>query len=99
MQAILDRFRNEGYRYTLQPRQLGRHSVDEFLFDSKEGFCEHYAGAFVVLMRALDVPARVVTGYQGADLLPVDGYYIVRQSAAPACQYSAQACAALCRTR
>ena len=84
VQAILDRFRNEGYRYTLRPRQLGRHSVDEFLFDSKEGFCEHYAGAFVVLMRALDVPARVVTGYQGGEVNPVDGYVTVRQSDAHA---------------
>ncbi|HVJ59718.1 MAG TPA: DUF3488 and transglutaminase-like domain-containing protein [Burkholderiaceae bacterium] len=84
VQAILERFRNDGYRYTLRPRPLGRHSVDEFLFDTKEGFCEHYAAAFVVLMRALDVPARVVTGYQGGEVNPVDGYVTVRQSDAHA---------------
>ena len=84
VQAILERFRTDGYRYTLRPGRLGRHSVDEFLFDSKEGFCEHYAGAFVVLMRALEVPARVVTGYQGGEVNPVDGYVTVRQSDAHA---------------
>jgi len=76
--------REGGFSYTLAPGEYGRNAVDEFWFDRKEGFCEHFAAAFVVLMRALDVPARVVTGYQGADLLPVDGFYIVRQSAAHA---------------
>jgi hypothetical protein len=58
--------------------------VDEFLFGSKSGFCEHYASSFVFLMRAAGVPARVVTGYQGGDINPVDGYMIVRQSDAHA---------------
>jgi hypothetical protein len=76
--------RDGGFSYTLAPGEYGRNAIDEFWFDRKEGFCEHFAAAFVVLMRALDVPARVVTGYQGADPLPMDGFFIVRQSAAHA---------------
>ncbi|MFA5083496.1 MAG: transglutaminase domain-containing protein, partial [Hydrogenophilaceae bacterium] len=58
---------------------LGEHGVDDFLFLTRRGFCEHYAGAFTVLMRAAGVPARVVTGYQGGERNPVGGYWIVRQ--------------------
>ena len=82
--AVLDHFRRGDYTYTVTPPSLGRHSVDEFLFDTRLGFCEHYASAFVVLMRALGVPARVVTGYQGGELNPVDGFVAVRQSDAHA---------------
>jgi protein-glutamine gamma-glutamyltransferase len=82
--AVLDHFRRGDYRYTMSPPPLGRHSVDEFLFDTRLGFCEHYASAFVFLMRALDVPARVVTGYQGGELNPVDGFMTVRQADAHA---------------
>jgi transglutaminase-like putative cysteine protease len=82
--AVLTRFRREGYRYTLEPPVLGRHTVDEFLFETKAGFCEHYASAFVTLMRALDVPARVVTGYQGGEYNPIDDYLTVRQADAHA---------------
>ena len=84
VRAVLDHFRNGGFRYTLEPPLLGRDSVDEFLFNSRLGYCEHYASAFVVLMRALDVPARVVTGYQGGEINPVDGFMTVRQSDAHA---------------
>jgi len=77
-------FRVERLQYTTEPRLLGRDSVDEFLFDSREGFCEHFSSAFVFLMRAAGVPARVVTGYQGGDLNPVDGRFTVRQSDAHA---------------
>ncbi|MFS2007256.1 DUF3488 and DUF4129 domain-containing transglutaminase family protein [Duganella sp. CT11-25] len=83
-ELVLARFRKQAYRYTLEPPLLGRDAVDEFLFDSKAGFCEHYAGAYVVLMRAMGVPARVVTGYQGGEMNPVDGYLTVRQSDAHA---------------
>ncbi len=73
------------YRYSLfPPLAVGPHATDEFLFDTRVGFCEHYAGAFVVLMRAAGVPARVVTGYQGGEINPVDGYFTVRQSDAHA---------------
>jgi len=84
LQAVLDHFRDGGFRYTLEPPLLGRDSIDEFLFDSRLGYCEHYASAFVVLMRAMQVPARVVTGYQGGELNPVDGFMTVRQSDAHA---------------
>ena len=82
--AVLNHFRRGGYHYTLQPPVLGRDSIDEFLFETRLGFCEHYASAFVVLMRAVGIPARVVTGYQGGEVNPVDGYLTVRQSDAHA---------------
>lgn len=72
------------FTYTLSPPPLGASSVDGFLFDTKKGFCEHYAGSFVFLMRAAGVPARVVTGYQGGQLNPMGDYLIVRQSDAHA---------------
>ena len=76
--------RSGGFEYTLQPPLLADNIVDEFLFDTKRGFCEHFAGAFTFLMRAAGVPARVVTGYQGGDANPVDEYHIIRQSDAHA---------------
>jgi transglutaminase-like putative cysteine protease len=76
--------RDQRFVYTLLPPALGRNSVDEFLFDTKRGFCEHFASAFVVLMRSAGVPARVVTGYQGGDFNPLDGYITVRQAEAHA---------------
>jgi protein-glutamine gamma-glutamyltransferase len=83
--ALLQRIRTEGYSYTLAPGEYAsRDTIDEFWFDRRAGFCEHFAAAFVVVMRALDVPARVVTGYQGTDPAPVDGFYVVRQSSAHA---------------
>lgn len=84
IQATLQRLRTGGYRYTLDPGVYGANTADEFWFDRKEGFCEHIASAFVVLMRAMDIPARVVTGYQGGERNAVDGYWIVRQSDAHA---------------
>jgi transglutaminase-like putative cysteine protease len=81
---VLRRFRDEAYSYTMEPPLLGRDSVDEFLYRTRAGFCEHYASAFVVLMRAAGVPARVVTGYQGGEINPVDGFLTVRQSDAHA---------------
>ncbi len=86
--AVLERtvahFRGGAYAYTLSPQLLAGDSVDGFLFDSREGFCEHFASAFVFLMRAAGVPARVVTGYQGGQINPVDGVLVVRQSDAHA---------------
>ncbi len=79
VQALLTRFARGGYTYTLEPPLLGRDSVDEFLFDTRRGFCEHFAGSFVFVMRAAGIPARVVTGYQGGEINPVDGYMEVRQ--------------------
>lgn len=82
--AVLRYFREQQFRYTLEPPALGRNAMDEFLFGSRAGFCEHYASAFVILMRGAGVPARVVTGYQGGEINPVDGYMTVRQSDAHA---------------
>jgi transglutaminase-like putative cysteine protease len=76
--------RQGGYTYTLEPPLLGPDSVDEFLFATKAGFCEHFSSAFVFLMRAAGVPARVVTGYQGGELNSVDSIVSVRQSDAHA---------------
>jgi protein-glutamine gamma-glutamyltransferase len=76
--------RNGRFTYTLEPPLLGEHSVDEFIFSTKEGFCEHFTSAFVFLMRAAGVPARVITGYQGGDVNPVDRIVTVRQSEAHA---------------
>ena len=84
VQAVLERLRTGGYSYTLSPGVFGANTADEFWFDLKVGFCEHIASSFVVLMRALDVPARIVTGYQGGELNPVDGFWTVRQSDAHA---------------
>lgn len=82
--AVLSDFRNENFVYTLSPPLLGQHAVDEFLFDTRRGFCEHYASAFTVLMRAAGIPARVVTGYQGGQVNPVGDYVLIRQADAHA---------------
>jgi len=82
--AALALFREQAFYYTLSPPLLGRDSVDDFLFRTRQGFCEHYASAFVFLMRAAGVPARVVTGYQGGERNAFGGYLIVRQSDAHA---------------
>jgi len=82
--AVLAHIRSGGFTYTLEPGTYGGDAVDEFWLDRKVGFCEHFAAAYVVVMRALDVPARIVTGYQGVDPGPQDGYWIVRQSNAHA---------------
>jgi len=81
--AVLANFRDH-FEYTLEPERLGHDAVDEFLFDSRKGFCEHFSGAFVYIMRAAGLPARVVNGYQGGERNPVDGYYTIRQSDAHA---------------
>lgn len=83
--AALRYFSQQGFQYTLEPPALpGSNNIDDFLFGSKQGFCEHYAAAFTFLMRAAGIPARVVTGYQGGDYNDLGGYYIVRQSDAHA---------------
>ncbi|MDD5335527.1 MAG: DUF3488 and transglutaminase-like domain-containing protein [Rhodoferax sp.] len=82
--AVLERLRSGGYSYTLEPGVFGRDSADEFWFDRKAGFCEHIASSFVILMRSLGIPARIVTGYQGGENNAVDGFFVVRQSDAHA---------------
>jgi protein-glutamine gamma-glutamyltransferase len=81
---VLSYFRDNGFVYTLNPDLLGRDAMDGFLFDTRRGFCEHYASAFTYLMRAAGIPARVVIGYQGGKMNPLDDYMIVRQSDAHA---------------
>ncbi len=79
IEAVLAHFRNEEFFYTLNPELLGDNPVDAFLFDTREGFCEHYASAFTFLMRAANIPSRVVTGYQGGEINSYDGILTVRQ--------------------
>lgn len=80
----LQYFREQPFYYTLYPPLLGSNPVDEFLFESRRGFCEHYASSFVTLMRIAAVPARLVTGYQGGEINPLGGHLVVRQSDAHA---------------
>lgn len=72
------------FSYTLRVDQVKVNAIDYFLFESKRGFCEHFASSFVFLMRSAGIPARIVIGYQGGELNDVDQYYIVRQSDAHA---------------
>lgn len=85
--ALLEHIRTQDFTYTLTPGRYGvesPHVIDEFWLDRRLGFCEHFASAFVVLMRAMDVPARIVTGFQGWDAEPQDGYLVVRNANAHA---------------
>ncbi len=80
VRQVLDFFASGKFFYTLEPPRLGRNSVDDFLFDSKRGYCEHFASAFAFMMRAADIPARIVGGYLGGERNPFANYLIVRQS-------------------
>jgi transglutaminase-like putative cysteine protease len=84
VRAVLTFLRTNGFSYSLTPPPLGAAPIDEFLFDTRTGFCGHYASAFVDLMRAGGVPARVVTGYLGGQWNPYDDSLVVRQSDAHA---------------
>lgn len=84
VQGVMDRLRTGGYEYTLNPGVYGQNTADEFWFDRKAGFCEHIASSFVILMRAMNVPARIVTGYQGGERNNVDGFWTLRQADAHA---------------
>jgi transglutaminase-like putative cysteine protease len=82
--AVLAWFRDNGLEYTLEPGVTTLDSVDTTLFDSKRGFCGHFASSYAMMMRAAGIPARIVTGYLGGEWNPVGGYFIVRQSDAHA---------------
>ena len=84
MRQAIAYFRDSRLEYTLTPPLLGENTVDEFVFDTKRGFCEHFSSAFAFMMRAANVPARIVTGYQGGEINPVDRYMEVRQAEAHA---------------
>ncbi|MDQ2075547.1 DUF3488 and transglutaminase-like domain-containing protein [Marinimicrobium sp. ABcell2] len=78
IERLLEHYR-ASFHYTLQPQTLGRHSVDEFLWDTQAGFCEHFASSFVFALRVAGIPARVVVGYQGGERSTLEDYWIVRQ--------------------
>jgi hypothetical protein len=85
--AVLRHISSADFIYTLAPGRYGEvtpHLIDEFWFDRRLGFCEHFSAGFVVMMRAMGVPARIVTGFQGMDAQPQDGFWIVRNSNAHA---------------
>jgi transglutaminase-like putative cysteine protease len=82
--AVLNMLHEEEYYYTLEPPPLGSNPVDRFLFETRRGFCEHYASAFAVMMRSVGIPARIVLGYQGGEVNPLGGHLVVRQSDAHA---------------
>jgi transglutaminase-like putative cysteine protease len=79
VQAMLGYFSGQPFHYTLKPPTLGANSIDDFLFDSRRGFCAHYAGAMTFVLRAAGIAARVVAGYQGGELNPDGQYLTVRQ--------------------
>lgn len=79
VQALLRMFNQQDYHYTLRPSPLGSDSIDGFLFDTRRGFCLHYAGALTFLLRSMQVPARIVIGYQGGEFNPRGNYLSVRQ--------------------
>lgn len=77
--ALLQQFRQEDFHYTLKPPPVGNDSVDDFLFVTRRGFCEHYASAMTFVLRAAGVPSRIVAGYQGGEVNPAGNYLTVRQ--------------------
>jgi transglutaminase-like putative cysteine protease len=79
VQALLSHFNREPYAYTLRPPALGVNNIDDFLFETRSGFCAHYAGAMTYVLRAAGIPARVVAGYQGGEFNPAGNYVQVRQ--------------------
>ena len=83
VQAALKLYRDE-FSYTLTPPVLGRDGMDDFLFETRAGYCEHFSSSFANLMRAAGVPARVVVGYQGGYWNADGGYLLIRQSDAHA---------------
>ncbi|MGR9044576.1 MAG: transglutaminase TgpA family protein, partial [Gammaproteobacteria bacterium] len=84
IQALMQHFRRENFFYTLMPPLMEENPIETFLFDTRAGFCGHYASAFVYLMRVAEIPARVVTGYQGGELNEVGEFLEIRQANAHA---------------
>ena len=79
MEMMLQYYKQQNFSYTLQPQVMQNNDIDEFLFSNRAGFCAHYASSFAFMMRAMNVPARIVTGYQGGEINPVTGHITVRQ--------------------
>jgi protein-glutamine gamma-glutamyltransferase len=84
VRLVLQHFQQGGFTYTTQPGRYGEDPVHEFLFKRKQGFCEHYAGAFALLMRLANIPSRVVSGYQGGEYNSYGGFWVIRQANAHA---------------
>jgi len=84
IKQLLNHFRKENFHYTLTPPLMERNPIETFLFETRYGFCSHYAAAFVYLMRVAHIPARVVTGYQGGELNKVGDFLEIRQANAHA---------------
>ncbi len=85
VQRVLGMYRQQDFHYTLTPPATpGFDPVDQFFFDTRKGFCEHYASSFTFIMRAAGVPARVVLGYQGGTVNPLNRVITVRQKDAHA---------------
>lgn len=81
---VLNYFATQNFYYSRKPPLLYKNPIDEFLFETKRGYCEHYASSFTVLMRLAGIPARIVTGYQGGEMNPIDNFMTIRQSDAHA---------------
>lgn len=80
VEKILNQIRDQPYHYTLEPPKLEKeNSIDQFWFETRQGFCSHYAGAMVYMLRAAGIPARMVGGYQGGEINPITGHIVVRQ--------------------
>ncbi|MGR8998014.1 MAG: transglutaminase TgpA family protein [Gammaproteobacteria bacterium] len=84
IKGLLNHFRTENFHYTLTPPLMEAYPIESFLFKTRYGFCSHYAAAFVYLMRVANIPARVVTGYQGGELNKIGGFLEIRQADAHA---------------
>ena len=78
--SALQFFRTQGFRYSLSPGEYNKNDLEEFLFDRRTGFCEHYAASFATLMRLAGIPARVVMGYLGGEYNDLGGFFLVRQA-------------------
>jgi protein-glutamine gamma-glutamyltransferase len=81
---LLNHFRKEDFHYTLTPPLMEDNPIETFLFETRFGFCSHYASAFVYLMRVANIPARVVTGYQGGEFNTVGNFLEIKQADAHA---------------
>jgi transglutaminase-like putative cysteine protease len=84
IRRVFQHFNEQPFHYSLNAPRLGRHAVDEFLFETRTGYCEHYASAFAVMMRMAGIPSRIVTGYQGGWFSGIGDYLLIRQSDAHA---------------
>ena len=84
IRQLLNHFRTENFHYTLTPPLMEKNPIETFLFETRYGFCSHYAAAFVYLMRVAEIPARIVAGYQGGELNEIGNFLEIRQAHAHA---------------